>query len=340
MFGKIAPCGLKDPDGKGICVMARSLCSWSVLMLAEAILLLSDPASALEYDPYDFAVEVVRYVPGVQPDTDPLNGEPYDDPNAALGAPTRRTTGDGENISPLEAVPVVPVYPAFRHFELVTIGQGGELVLKFSHPVADDINNPYGMDFIVFGNSLFSGENIDPNESNEKWINGNPEYFSVGSTLTYERGTVSVSQDGQRWYAYDSGPFADDFAPTASYLWDDGNDVWAEELDPTVPMPPDVTSSDFLDMTVAEVIEMYEGSAGGTAFDIGQFGLDWIMYVRIQDRSPSAATTEIDAIADVSACGDYKNPYPEGDLNHDCRVDLADLAIFSDNWLTCNWQCD
>ncbi len=33
-------------------------------------------------------------------------------------------------------------------------------------------------------------------------------------------------------------------------------------------------------------------------------------------------------------CGDPAHPYPPGDLNRDCRVDLTDLAILANNWLT------
>ncbi len=34
-------------------------------------------------------------------------------------------------------------------------------------------------------------------------------------------------------------------------------------------------------------------------------------------------------------CGDLDHPYPPGDANQDCRVDLADLAVMAANWLTC-----
>jgi hypothetical protein len=100
---------------------------------------------------------------------------------------------------------------------------------------------------------------------------------------------------------------------------------------------------------------MYNGSAGGTGFDIGALGLDWIQYVRIVDDANSSATTEIDAIADVSCCGDYKHPHPAGDLNEDCRVDFFDFAILgqdwlaesdwdglsalANSWLQCTWKC-
>jgi len=35
-------------------------------------------------------------------------------------------------------------------------------------------------------------------------------------------------------------------------------------------------------------------------------------------------------------CGDPNHPYPVGDLNHDCRVDLLDLAVLASHWLECS----
>jgi len=34
-----------------------------------------------------------------------------------------------------------------------------------------------------------------------------------------------------------------------------------------------------------------------------------------------------------SCCGDEDHPYPEGDINHDCRVDFKDLALLTSRWL-------
>ena len=288
-------------------------------------------AGAADYDSNDFAVEVVEYVEGSGVGNDSVSGQPFNDPCTALGRPTLETTGDGWYISVDENVPLVPVYPAFRAFEIVTIGNGGHLTVKFNHPVSNDKNNPYGIDFIVFGNSWQS--------TGQFWENGNPEEFTVGGSVFAEPGIVAVSQDGNDWYYFSSGPYADDFAATASYEWDGVGDEWAEELDPTRPVEPNLTAADLNGRTVAEVIEIYNGSAGGTGFDISVLGLDWIQYVHIEDDPGSSVTTEIDAIADVSCCGDYKHPYPVGDLNEDCRVDMADFAIFALHWLECSWKC-
>lgn len=34
-----------------------------------------------------------------------------------------------------------------------------------------------------------------------------------------------------------------------------------------------------------------------------------------------------------SVCGDLQHPYPTGDINHDCSVNLLDLALLAENWL-------
>jgi hypothetical protein len=38
---------------------------------------------------------------------------------------------------------------------------------------------------------------------------------------------------------------------------------------------------------------------------------------------------------DANTCGDTLHPYPEGDVNKDCTVDLLDLALLAAHWLEC-----
>ncbi len=312
-----------------------------------AFLSLTMSSFGLDYGMNDFAVEVVEYVEGSGVGNDWISGEPYNDANTALGRPTLETTGDGWLI-PVEAnVPVVPIYQPFRAFEVVTVGNSGRLTLKFNHRVDDDENNHYGIDFIIFGDP------IQLTSGGLMWDNSNPEDFTVVGNILAEPGIVAVSQNGNDWYYFSSGPYADDFAPTASYDWDDVNDVWAQELDPTRPVDPNLTASDVDGMTVAEMISVYGGSAGGTGFDLRWLdpndyqalavnpnsGRKWIQYVRIEDDPASGVTTEIDAVSDVSCCGDYKHPYPVGDINKDCRVNMIDFAVMAAHWLDCTWNC-
>lgn len=317
--------------------------------ISAALIILSFAAmaAAYDYDANDFAVEVVNYIEGAGVGFDVISLEPYNQPETALGKPAPETTGDLD-IGPEISMPVVPVYPAWRSFEVVTIGSGGELVLRFNHPVGNDENNPYGIDFIIFGNARWQME------GGGSWgAESNPETVTVGGGFYAEQGVVSVSQNGNNWYEFSTGPYADDFAPTAGYKWDNVNDVWAQELDPTRPVDPNLTIASFDGSSVAEIIDAYDGSAGGTGFDIGRLGLEWIQYVRIKDDVLSPGTTEVDAIADVGCCGDYRHPYPLGDLNEDCRVnlydfaiiatdwvDMSDVGVLSDSWLECSWECE
>ena len=266
--------------------------------------------SAYTYDPSDFATEVVEYAEGTGVGSDWISGAKFNDPTCALGRPTVDTTGDGWFIPLTNPVPVVPVYPSFRAFELVTIGNGGWLTVKFDHKVLDDPDNPYGLDLIVFGNAfqIIGG--------GQGWTNGDPNGVTVSGNGFAEPGIVSVSQDGETWYTFSGGPFADDFAPTLGRVYDttdpdksigEWNEWWGHPTDPRVPLDPSLGFSSFDGWTVAQIAQEYGESAGGTGFDIGQFalpvdpetGCKWIQYVRVADNPDSGATTEIDAFADV-----------------------------------------
>jgi len=313
------------------------------------------------YDPNDFATAWIDYQPSGMAN-DWLSGQPFNDPEAALGRPTVDTTGDDWFIALDTATPVVPVYPPFRSSELVYLGEGGSLTLSFSHPVRDDEHNPYGLDFIVFGNaqqSLGDGQT---------WVNGDPTAVQAGSTGGSEPGIVSVSQDGITWYSFttdpnfmaddpdfiklsadaQTGPFCDGFAPTLGRVYDPcyadtslggWNRFWAEPTNPTLPVDPALSYASFADMSVARIAQTYGDAAGGTGYDLDRLdlpvdpntGRKWCQFVRIDD-APGGGSPEIDAIADVSAPGDYKHPAPIGDINGDFCVDIEDAAIVAGFW--------
>ena len=280
-------------------IIARKVCSGAAIAVSVAMV---GEARAYVFDPADFATEVVEYVPGTGVPTDFLSGEPYNNPANALGRPTVDTTGDAFSMPEAEHVPAVPVYGPWRARELVTVGQGGRLVVKFNRPVTNDPANPYGIDLLVFGNS--------PAASNAAWDNRDPNAVTVGGIVYGEGGSVSVSQDGVTWHAFTSGPFADAFAPTLGRVYDPANpdasvgafnQWWGAPTDPTRPLDPGVTAASFEGKTIAQVAQLYGGSAGGSGFDIGLLGLDWIQYVRVENAVGSGVTPDIDAFADVAA---------------------------------------
>jgi hypothetical protein len=278
----------------------------------------------------DYAAQVVEYVEGSGIPFDFINpDEDYNNPATALGRPTIDTTGDNNSLNgtgpAANAVPVVPVYQPFRYFEVVSIGQGGHLTLKFDHPVVDDPRNPCGIDLIVFGNANQTINGVD------RWRNGDPNLMTVrGLVAGREPAKVSVSQDGATWYTYTNGPFADDFAPTLGRRYDPahpdpalpGNLWWGAATDPTWPLSPSLTAASFTGWTVAQIAIRYGRSAGGTGFDLAASGMGWIQYVRIDNPANSGMVPEIDAMADVAS-----RPVPDFDCDGD--VDADDLAFFT-----------
>ena len=259
-------------------------------------------------------------------DADVLSGGDYGDPANALGAPARTVPGWGD----IPPTTVNPASPAWGPGRLVTlesatdaVGARGSITVEFDHDVVDDPRNPFGLDFIVFGNAMHT-------------IGGNAYFDGVSDPATVvfasdavvaERGLVEVSADGKEWFAFADGPYADDFAPTMGFRYDPGNpdrslfgdsaytnEWWGAPTDATRPVDPAVAAADFKGRTLADYARLYDGSAGGTGFDISAFdlprdalGRKFVRFVRITTIDPDDGTTEVDAVADVAPAPSFRN---------------------------------
>ncbi|MBP7933640.1 MAG: hypothetical protein KA354_03225 [Phycisphaerae bacterium] len=289
--------------------------------------------------PEDYAVEVVEYVEGTGVPKDWLVGIRFNNqveverPLPPLRRPTVDTTGDGFNTgSPSQAVPVVPVNPPLRYYELVSVGEGGRLILKLGRPATDNPANPYGIDFIVFGNTFAVIGGTTP------WRNGDPNLTTLGTVmLSREPGKVSVSRTGPPeaydWHTFENGPYADDFAPTLGRRYDPAapdpslgvwNLWWGQPTDPRVPLKPALTATRISGRTVAQAARLYGVSAGGVGFDLAAVGLDSALYVKIENPIGSGLSPDIDAVAIVDAAAAQADPDLDGDLD----VDEDDLVVF------------
>jgi hypothetical protein len=312
------------------------------LIIMLNLLLLTPLVSGQDYDANDFAEEMVSYQSGD-------GAGIYVDPYTALGRPSIDTDYLGSQR------PVVPVFPQWLPTEIVTVGRGGHLILKFSQRVGDDENNPYGIDFIVFGNTLQLINSLN------NWNYDDPCEADIETGIVNtEPAWISVSQDGVSWFTFENGPFGDSFAPTLGRIFDTNEpcDVypgwnnlwWGQMTNPTIPLDPNLVPEDFEGVSLAEMCEVYGHSAGGTGFDINDLdpcdlaqitvdpntGRRWIQYIKVESVATEPddnLVPEIDAVSDVSGCGDYKHPFPAGDLSKNCRVDFEDVEIFSRYWL-------
>ena len=229
-------------------------------------------AAAAHADP--FADAVVSYVPGVGVSPS------FADPAAALGSPTRFTAPDsnfGGAVTPFQA--------PFGAGELVTVGEGGQLTVRFDEPVTDDPSNPFGIDLLVFGNAFYG---ID-------FANGTATGDVFG-----EGGRIEVSANGVNFVAVPAVA-ADGAFPTLGYR--DVDEPFPSEAgtvltDFTRPVDP---SFDPTALTTAQIAAAYAGSGGGAGVDIGSVGLTSVSFVRITNDNPagSGITPEIDGFAAV-----------------------------------------
>ncbi len=259
--------------------------------------------------------------------------DPYSRTNAVLGRPAVDAPASSWGAFSYPPSPIHPGAPAARPVDIVSLtspdedaGICGSVTVEFDHPVVDDPRNPFGIDFIVFGNAL-------------QTLGGNAQVLGpddpaavvfTTDSVSGEGAVVSVSQDGETWFSFTNGPFADAFAPTLGRLYDpvrpdpvlfEGtaytNKYWGRPAHATIPVDPKISGKDFKGRTLAEYARLYDGSAGGTGFDISGFdlprdarGRKWIRFVRV--TAPEAADAyqsapEIDAVADVAPAPSFRN---------------------------------
>ena len=226
-----------------------------------------------------FAAEVVSYQSGVGFATDWSTGAGYTNKDAIVGPPARETPGKWGG-------PITPFSPPYLPGQILSIGEGGEVTLKFGKPIRDESINPFGLDFLVFGGAGFAITNGDFGGG------GITDGTLFGQADGETR--VSVSADGDAWFVLDPkrAPAFDAYHPT------DGSGDFG------LPVNPALAKGDFAAGGLAKFTELYDGSGGGTGYDLGwaidaagkAVALDQARFVRLEVLSGKA---EIDAVSDV-----------------------------------------
>ena len=244
-----------------------------MLSLAFAGILVSHPLRA------QFAEQVVSYTTGSG------YSAGFTNPATVLGEPTRVIPGPFGG-------PVDPFNPPYLNTQLLSLGAGGSLTVKFGRPVLNHPRNRFGVDLIIYGNAGFIITNaFDPVTFD--WI-GTPA--TDGSLFAQNPGItrVSVSADGESFYVLDPqrAPVVDHLLPT------DGTANFQVPADPTL------VQADFAGLTLEGIRALYLGSAGGAGFDVS-WALDEsgapvflprISYVRIEVLE---GKSEVDGLAAV-----------------------------------------
>lgn len=229
----------------------------------------------------DWAAEVIEYVRN--------NGHPlYTNAAAALG-PAARVTPD--SLGGTGDVPVRVNEGVWSPEQIVSIGNGGHLILKMAQVITNDTDpwHPYGIDLIVYGNSFFS--TLLSNE------------FTLPWAIAYtEHAQIWVSNDTTVWYRAE-GAFGDGLMPTQSI------DVNGYPADYLLPVHPSLLTNDWFDGTwsYTNTVQAYEGAAGGAPVDLSNLvtadgtptNIPSATYVKLVDISGVGGSAEIDAVARV-----------------------------------------
>ena len=245
----------------------------SVLWLALAGVFVSHAVQA------QFATEVISYTPGAGYSLG------FTNPATVLGEPSREVPGPFGG-------PIDPFNPPYLNTQLLSLGTGGALTVKFERPILNHPRNRFGIDFIIYHNSGFIITNaFDPVTFD--WI-GTPA--TDGSLFGQNPGLtrVSVSADGEHFYMLDPAraPVVDHLLPTEG------------AGDFHIPADPTLTQLDFAGLTLAGMRALYLGSAGGAGFDLAwaldaagnRVVLPRVSYVRIEVLS---GKSEVDGLAAV-----------------------------------------
>lgn len=244
----------------------------------------------------------------------------FSDATNVLGHPTMYMHG-------MWGGPITPANPAWMAGELFTLKtdsyeEGGKIgtddgpgyvTIKFDHDVKDDPANPFGLDFIVFGNAM-----TILTSSDYIYESGDPREQKCSGKGNVEAAKVEVSQDGETWYTSEKWASPDGFAPTLGYRYEptqadpllfSGNKYWGRAAQATKPVDPSADFVDTKDLSVADVCNRYAGSAGGRGYDLKDVNLSWIRYVRVSgvydDGDGRYTEPEVDAVADVAPTSAY-----------------------------------
>lgn len=253
-----------------------------------------------------FGVEVIAAV-------GPFGNSPYDDSASVLGMPSTDffdpfgDFGGGTKERRVKIVEATFSTDARTNKIITTLEQGSSIIVRFDQAVTNNPANPYGVDFLVFGNSFYSSDGFVNDSADMNTLNvmgslfGEPLKISVSPGFTGLAGENAADPATWPWYRYESGPFGDTGFPTHGYLWNRSETNWsAQPMDFTKPVNPAFAAIfDAGNIKAADVIDLYNGSGGGTGFDLAPSGFSSIRYVKAEALGMEFSGGEIDAFARV-----------------------------------------
>ena len=276
--------------------------------LLYCLMALSSLHSFMHSNAASHATEVVSYKPGTGFAVEFGTGLGYTNTLAVLGEPSRITPGPFGG-------PVDPFSPPFLSEQMLSIGEGGSLILAFDTPIFNHPDNPYGLDFNLFGNTGFNIINGD-------YSGGGITDGSLFGNDTAEV-SISVSEDNVVFYSLNP----EQTHKVDAYFPTDGSGHFH------IPVNPMLGQADFDQAGLNAIRDLYQGSGGGTGFD-----LDWATgtpegfaanYVKIEVRS---GKVELDATSIIAPASTYFSNHLREDFTTN-PLEESGWRIFGDHGL-------
>ncbi len=170
-----------------------------------------------------------------------------------------------------------PYSPSAKAQELLSLGNGGEIVLEFSNNV---IENGDGADFTIFENPFIS-------------------YFD--GSVNCETGIVSVSQDGENWvqFPYDAETLIGLAGVTPT----------GDTQNPTDPAVSGGDQFDLADVGLAWARFVKITDAGDLVVDSGDFDLDAVVAINSAKEPTSVEDNEHNVPEQFTLEQNYPNPF-------------------------------
>jgi len=254
--------------------------------------------------PGNYAGRVVHHEPSTATSTSLTN------PVVVLGEPSRVTDDPDPVWGGLW--PVNPFGGPYLADQILQLDTGASLTVEMQRPVLNDPENPYGMDFLVFGNAFF--------QLNSDWTTTSG--FLGGANEGSTR--ISVSADGQTFYALNPAlaSVVDTWFPT------DGQGDFG------MPVNPVLGAEDFAGRNLTGVRQLYDGSGGGTGYDVSwavdeqgtSVHLPWVRFVRFEQADDQA---QLDAVSGVVPRRTLFEDFSAQPADHGWQIH-GDDALF--NW--------
>lgn len=240
-----------------------------------------------------YGAAVVAYDPGATPATG------FTTAAAAIGQP-ERFTGEGAFLGV-----VSPFNPPFGQNEIVSVGEGGHIVLRLSHYA---IPQAAGPEIGVFENVGL----VDVNYPNGQA--GSP----AATFGPLDRAIVDVSSDGIEWVSLGNKTFdvpTNGYTDLADPYWSKPGGVPSDFQKPFLGSLSSFDGLRYSDASGLDILEVLAGSGGGTWLDISAAGLSQVGFIRFSlsdDLDPNTRFNfELDAVSIANgAVGSLTVPEP------------------------------